>query len=302
MSRILITGANGQLGRRLLPALTATTLPRALVRSERAKKQLARHLAEASQAEVLLADPLDAGALGGVLEDCDAVVHLIGTIRDSANSRLVDSHTSASRALLKAIDGMESPPQHLIYLSILGADATSNSECLRLRAEVENDFAAHAVPSTVIRVPMVLGEGDRASRALSRRAQQNLVLTLRAQSLEQPIYVGDVIKAIMAALMKPPTAHRCYELAGPESVSRRALITRAAATLKLPAPRIISLPLIVGLAAAQLAALVSQTPRISADMLKILDHDDNINAAAAARELGIELTPLDECLARCISR
>ena len=72
---------------------------------------------------------------------------------------------------------------------------------------------------------MVLGEGDYASGALLRRAAQARSFAFRPASLEQPIYAGDVITAIgQAATLKYAGG---LDLAGAESLSRRALLQRA---------------------------------------------------------------------------
>ena len=58
-----------------------------------------------------------------------------------------------------------------------------------------------AVPALILRVAMVLGEDDYASGALRRRAHSRWNVLLRSSSLEQPIYAGDMIAAILADLI-----------------------------------------------------------------------------------------------------
>ena len=57
-----------------------------------------------------------------------------------------------------------------------------------------------ATPALVLRVPMVLGEGDYASAALGRRARKSWNVLLRGASYEQPIYADDVTHAIVAGM------------------------------------------------------------------------------------------------------
>jgi hypothetical protein len=90
------------------------------------------------------------------------------------------------------------------------------------------------------------------------------------------------------------------ELAGPESLSRRALTRRAAALLGRHA-RIVSLPLGVGHAAAWLLERLSDDPPVTRAMLGVLDHDDRIDPLPAATALGITLTPLDDTLQRILA-
>jgi uncharacterized protein YbjT (DUF2867 family) len=154
------------------------------------------------------------------------------------------------------------------------------------------------VPTTVLRVPMVLGEGDFASRALGARARRSFNLLLRGASLEQPIYAGDVIAAIRGALADRGGAG-AFDLAGPESLSRTALVHRAAQVLGRRT-RVASIPLALGLGAAFLLERVSANPPVTRAMLGVLDHDDCIDPEPALAELGITLTSLDETLRLCL--
>jgi NADH dehydrogenase len=170
---------------------------------------------------------------------------------------------------------------------------------LSSKARAEKILLAGAVPTRVIKVPMVLGEGDYASRAVAHKARRALGFELRAGSLEQPIYAGDVIDALRVSIESGP--HRdVLELAGPESLSRRALIQRAGTVLGAT-PRIISVPLGLGLMFAGLLELLLAAPPVTRAMLGVLDHDDAAVSSDALTSLGITLTPLDTMLSKVLS-
>ena len=98
---ILITGANGNLGRRLAAALLPTQAVRAVVRSRRAADQL-EGLGAAGELDVRIVDYLDAGAMAAAARGCTAVVHLVGIIKESSTSRFEDAHEGTSRIVPKA--------------------------------------------------------------------------------------------------------------------------------------------------------------------------------------------------------
>jgi uncharacterized protein YbjT (DUF2867 family) len=303
MPKVLVTGANGHLGRRLIRTLPPTYAIEAVVRSPRARRMLERHVGDRAALTISIADPSKADELAQLAASCDAAVHLIGTIKETRDNRYVDSHTLPAQALVET--AARAGLRRILYLSILGADPASRSHCLRARAEVEHILSQAAIPTTVIRVPMVLGEGDRASLALARRASTRQVFLFRGESLEQPIYAGDVIAAIVNALDRTESGtesqHRVHDLAGPESLSRHTLVVRAAAMLN-QRPVIRSLPLGLGIVLAQVLQWIVSRPPITPEMLRVLDHDDAIDPRPAATELGITLTPLDTMLARCLPR
>ncbi len=297
LPRLLVTGANGHLGRRLLPLVAHRFAVTAVVRSERARATLRNALAPGDvQIEVI--DYQDVAGLGGVVGGCTAVVHLVGILKESRGSRYQEAHEGATRALLDAIG----PAVHsirFVYLSILGAHPASTNRCLASKGRAERMLLETAPESVVIQVPMVLGEGDYAAAALARSARSRIGWAFRSASREQPVYAGDVVAAMAAALLEPGVAGRVFRLAGPESLSRAALIQRAARHLGNSVTTV-SLPFEVGRGLARMMEWVLANPPVTAAMLEVLDHDDDIDPRSACEALNIELTPLDEMLERCI--
>lgn len=298
MARILITGANGHLGRRLIRALPEDDAIEALVRSEKARQTVVMHAGNRRPLKVTIADLRDPLAVAEVASRCDKAVHLVGTIKQTRRNRYRDAHERPAQALAEA--AARGALEHIVYVSILGADPHSASGCLRSRAAAENILLSATTPATVIRVPMVLGEADHASEALAKRAVAKRVALLRADCLEQPIFAGDVARAVLNALRFDPPVSRLLDLAGPESLSRRELVRRAAAVLHRE-PAIYSLPLALGLGLAGLLEMLLSDPPVTRDMIKVLDHDDAIDPTTAASALGLTLTPLDETLQRCVT-
>ena len=292
--RVLITGANGRLGRRLIQRLESTASVRAVVRSDAAARSL-ESLTREGTFDVRVLDYTDAAALAAAASGCTHAVHLVGIIKESSTSAFVDAHERSTIALAAAAAkvGIE----RVLYLSILGAAPTHSNACLASKGRAEALLLAGAVPSLVLRVPMVLGEGDPATRALAARASSRVAVLVRGDSLEQPIYANDVVEALVHAL----AADVCgaLDLAGPVSLPRRALVQRAARVLGTR-PKTLSLPLGLGLAAAWLLEQISRSPPLSRAMLGVLDHDDAIDPTEACRRLRVELTPLDEMLAQCL--
>jgi len=291
---LAITGANGHLGQRLLQRLAPEGPLRALVRSARAAEQV-RGLGLGDAVDVRIVDYGDADALAEALTGCRKVVHLVGIIKESARNRYADAHEGTCHAL--AAGAARAGVERIVYLSILGAGPRSANACLASKGAAEQILQQGSVRASVIRVPMVLGEGDYAAAALAGRARRGFNVLLRGASLEQPIYAGDVVDAVVAALtVDAPAA--AYDLAGPESLSRTSLVHRAARVLGRRT-RVISVPITAGMALAWLLEAVSRNPPVTRAMLGVLDHDDRVNTAPAVTALGIALTPLEVTLERC---
>lgn len=295
---ILITGANGNLGRRLIGALAGRMPVRAVVRSERASSQLDDAPGEV---DVRVIDYLDQAAMNEAARDCRGIVHLVGIIKESATSTFEDAHEGTTRVVVEA--ARQAGVEHVVYLSILGSTPEAGNDCLASKGRAEQIIEQSGVPALILRVPMVLGEGDYATRALAQRAGSRVAFQFRAASLEQPIYAGDVLEAVLAGLGLRGDAAAVsgsYDLAGPESLSRRALTQRAAEVLGARPPTVISLPIALGMALAGLLERFSSSPPFTRAMLGVLDHDDHMDPGSTLAALDLTLTPLNDALRHCL--
>ena len=141
---------------------------------------------------------------------------------------------------------------------------------------------------------MVLGEHDYASKALFYRAIKPLSFTFRSSSLEQPIYAGDVLEAIRSVVLNKVVGS--FDLGGPESLSRKALLQRSSEILG-SSTRVVSVPISVGILSGKIFELIMTNPPITAAMMGVLDHDDSIDTKDAMTKIGLEkLTSLDSML------
>jgi NADH dehydrogenase len=291
--KIVITGANGHLGRRLIRCLSDMPAGEkievlAVVRSKRAEQTLRDEFGPDLAIEVI--EYADQAALGQTLLGADYCIHLVGIIKQTKSNTYDYAHENPARALAAAAS--DARLKGIIYLSILGADRSANP-CLRSRHSAENILRQGGTPVCVVRVPMVLGENDYASMSIRRKAMSAVAVEFRAGSLEQPIYADDVVRAIQSIVTN--FSNETLELAGAESLTREALIRRACQVLGVESTRIVSLPLFVGLGIGGLLELLPDPP-VTRDMLGVLDHDDAIDPTDACTHLGIELTSLDASL------
>lgn len=292
--RVVITGANGHIGRRLIRRLneeSPETEIVALVRSVRAASTIER---ENLRAAVHIVDYGDAPGLRKAVGQCDVIVHLVGIIKASRGNTYEQAHESACRALVSADLGAS----HLVCLGVVGTHPDSGNACFRSRARAEEILMGSDIPASVLRVPMVLGPDDYATWSLGRNGSKKIVFTFRGTSLEQPIYSEDVTTAVLAAMKLSP-AHRVLELAGPESLSRSSLIKRAGRILGHN-PCVASLPVSLGYLVAGILEVLVPNPPVTVAMLGVLDHDDAVDVKACCELLGLELTTLDETLAKVL--
>jgi len=299
--RVLVTGANGHLGRRLVARLTreGRLEARAFVRSERAAETL-RNDPTTEDAEVVVGDYTDELSLTSAMDGCRFVAHFVGIIKASATTSYEAAHEATCRSLARA--AASAGVERIVYLSILGARIDHANGCLASKGRAEEILLSGSVPSTVLRVPMVIGEGDFAAAALRRQATSRVApMVAGGRTRQQPIDAEDVLDAVVAAFHRSGSGGLALDLGGPENLSHRELVARAAKLVGRPPPAVLPVPRALMTALARLMELTSASPGLTRDMLEILEHDDRVEAGVAFELLGIEPTPLDETLARCVA-
>ena len=299
--RILLTGANGHLGQQWLEATTRnppTIATRALVRSDRAAAQVRALGPKAQPEDLRIVDYADREQLATAAQGCNAAIHLVGILKPSPTTSYQDAHEATCQALAAA--SREAGLRQLVYPSIFGAGATSSNACLASKGRAEQILLDSETPTTVLRLPMVLGPGDFATRALAGQARARFVpLVGGGATLQQPIDVRDVVGAMFRALQTSPPLNDVLELGGPETLSHAELIARAAAIVG-GAPRTLSLPLGAVRAVSSLLETFLANPPLSRTVLEVLQHDDSIDNTIACSALDLELRDLDSTLRYCL--
>jgi NADH dehydrogenase len=299
-ARVLVTGANGQIGRRLIERLARSNprvAVRAVVRSERAAETLQGFPVEI-RPEISVVDYRNAEELAEAARDCRYAVHLVGILKQTSNSRYQDAHEASTRAMADAaaMAGL----RRVVYLSILGSDPKSANACLASKGRAEQILLGAKAPALILRVPMVIGPGDVTANIVRREALARVLpLAAGGRSRTQPIYAGDVVEAIAAGLERDDLDDLILDLAGPESLTQREFIERAA-QLYGRRPRVVSIPAALLSTIAGLAERFLPDPPLTKSALEVILSDDDIDSEPARRKLGIELTPLDEILRRCV--
>ena len=290
---IIVSGANGYIGKAFLRRLLQTGHReiRALVRSEKAKNELTT---EFDGLDVVVVDYLDRRSIDSALLEGAHLFHLVGTIRQTREFSFREIHEDLCNAIVEA-------PTKLLKitsLSVTGASFHSINSCLKSRANADRVFDESDVPTAVVRIPMVLGGNGRASETLRKNARKRLVFSFRASSLEQPIFLDDVI-AILFESLKNKSLEGLFDLGGPESITRRELIRLAGRIVRMN-PIIISLPLALVNLFAWLLEKTQKEPLISRATLGVLDHDDNVDNSDTLAAFGLTLTSLDVMLRKVL--
>jgi uncharacterized protein YbjT (DUF2867 family) len=216
-SSVLVTGATGYVGGRLVPRLLdAGYRVRCLARS--APKLAARPWSAHPRVEIVEADLSDTDAVASAMSGCWAAYFLVhsmvstGTRYAEADRQLAERFaTAAGRA------GVE----RIIYLGGLGERGQGLSEHLASRREVEAILSVGSVPVTVLRAAMIIGSGSASFEILRYLVERlPVMVTPRwVKTLSQPIAIGNVLTYLVACLSVPATIGRTFDIGGPDVVT-----------------------------------------------------------------------------------
>jgi uncharacterized protein YbjT (DUF2867 family) len=233
---ILVTGATGYVGGRLVPRLLEAGFSvRCVVREPRKLED--RPWRGDPRVEVIGCCLSDADRLDAAMSGCEAAFYLVHSmIAQGSAYRSRDRELAASLASAAARAGVG----RIVYLGGLGELGDSLSEHLASRREVEQVLAASGVPVTTLRAAMIIGSGSASFEILRYLVEHLPVMVtprwVRTQS--QPIAIRNVLHYLVACLDTPETKGRTIDIGGPEVVSYRELM-RTMAEAREMRPRVV---------------------------------------------------------------
>lgn len=216
---VLVTGATGYIGGRLVSRLTfAGYRVRCLVRDP--SRTQGRPWTR--QVEIVKGDARDYISLKAAMEGVELVYYLIHSLHDGADFHQRD--LLLARYFSRA--AKEAHVKRIIYLGGLGDPETTLSPHLRSRHEVGNVLRGSGVPVTEFRAAVIVGSGG-ASFELIRYISERMPIILCPSFLStrvQPIGLRNVIEYLIAAIQTPESADRIIDIGGSDLLTYKEMI------------------------------------------------------------------------------
>ncbi|MGH1359518.1 MAG: complex I NDUFA9 subunit family protein [Burkholderiaceae bacterium] len=288
---LLVIGGTGFIGQRLVSRLSGDNYD-IVVPTKR--RRHGRDLFLLPKVQVVTTDIHDDAQLDPLIEAADAVINLVGVLHSSApvddaayGPEFAKAHVELPQRIATACARYG---KRLVHISALGADperAQLPSGYLRSKADGERAIAASGLKEfTVLRPSVVFGPGDKFLNMFATLQQFFPVMPLaRGGAQLQPVFVGDLVTAIVNVLNNVLTFGRAYEVAGPEIFTLRELVALAGEYSGHPR-KIIDLPDAAGRLQARALELAPGPTLMSRDNFDSLAKP-NIATGPLAPELGI---------------
>lgn len=206
LGTVVVTGANGQVGQRLLAALQGKC---------RQVIALVRQPLDLLATEVM-ADWMNSPAAKEAIAQADAVVHLAGTLKPKQGD-YIGANIKPTEVLVSALTPQT---KRLVFLSYIGASEQSANAYRSTKAKAEHLLQASGIPLTIFRCSHIIGSPERpGATAKSLLSQNGKAVTVLGSGHQQvmPVYIDDVVAAIIAALEQEHNG--VFNLVGSECLS-----------------------------------------------------------------------------------
>jgi len=236
--KILLTGANGYIGMRLLPVLVRNG--HEVVCFVRDKRRMHVDEAIADSISFYEGDLLKKESLQDIPQDIDAAYYLVHSIGASADYEKLEAQ--AAYNFVDAINKTQC--QQVIYLSgIVNDDKLSKH--LRSRKNVEDILMNGSIPTTVLRAGIIIGSGG-ASFEIIRDLVEKLPVMVAPKwvsTKSQPIALRNVLQYLVGVLDQEAAYQKIYDIGGPEVLTYKEMLLQFAEVRNLTR-RIISVPVL----------------------------------------------------------
>lgn len=282
---VTLVGGGGFLGRYVAQELLAAGARVRIAQRDPRRAWFLKPLGGLGQTQFVAADLRKPESVVRAVAGSDAVVNLVGILAGDFAAVQADGARVVAQAAASA------GASALVHVSAIGADASSDSAYARTKGEGEAAVRAAFPAATVLRPSIVFGREDQfVNRFAAMIAKAPVVPVLRGGTKFQPVYVGDVAKAVVTILGDAAHAGKTFELGGPDVISMGELQRWIARAIGRPA-RFVELPDAAGSAIASLGFLPGAP--ITRDQWKLLARDNVVGPhAEGLAALGVAATPL----------
>ena len=293
---VTVYGGSGFLGRHVVQALARTGCR---IRVAVRRPDLAgflQPLGGVGQIHAVQANLRFPESVAQAAEDADVLVNLVGILHETGKQKFSSVQADGPRWVAHAANDVGA--RELVHVSAIGADKNSPSHYAQSKAAGEAHVLKSFPDAVILRPSVVFGPEDEFFNRFAALARMSPMLPLigGGKTRFQPVFAGDVAKAVVAAIEGRASAGRTYELGGPEIFTFKQVLQRI---LEYCGRRRLLVPMPFWLAYTKAAVLqLLPSPLLTVDQVRLLESDNvvSVNAKTTRRTLeglGIDPVPVE---------
>ena len=291
--RVLVTGATGFVGHRLVPVLAADHEVHVLVRD-------AAGYDPPVDVVVHEGDVLEPGSFDEALAEVKAAYYLIHSMRTGEDFAERDRRAAANFRDAADAAGVE----RVVYLGGLGEEGDDLSHHLESRREVERVLGEGACALTTLRAAVIIGAGS-ASFDMIRQLAGRLPFMITPRWVRnecQPIAIDDVLSYLAGVIETPATAGNTYEIGGPEVFTYEELLRTTARVMGRREPLVVPVPVLTPRLSSYWVGLVTDADfRVAQPLIDGLKNPVVVTDHTVEDHIDPDLTPYEVAVRRALS-
>lgn len=286
-----VFGGSGFIGRYIVKRLAKKGfIVRVAVRDPEAALFL-KPMGAVGQVVPLYASLTNEAAVRRAVDDADLVVNAVGILAENRSGDFQRVHAEGPGLIGRL--ATTARVGRLVHLSAIGADPRSQSRYGISKGNGEEMLRAAFPHATILRPSLVFGPEDALFNRFASMARLLPFMPVICGGTKfQPVYVGDVADAVMAALTRPEAPGNVYEIGGPRIWSMREILGYVLQETARHR-RLVDIPMGMARLQASMMELVPGKP-LTRDQLLMLQQDNVTHSGMPGlAELGIMPTPVE---------
>ena len=208
--KVAVTGANGFVSKILRNFLHENKINVLAI----SRKNFRKHVTEIKITSRNLLEP----KLQSKLKNYDALVHLVGIGRQSSEATFEEVNLNFTKNVIKVCK--KAGVKKIIFISGLGVSKNNQSDYFISKYNAEREIINSGLDYTIFRASYIMGKTDYLTKALSMQMKKGTISIPGSGKYRlQPIFVLDVAKIILEAVLEKKFSKKIIDLVGPQKIS-----------------------------------------------------------------------------------
>jgi len=207
---IVVVGANGFVGKNLRSFLYENKLNVLAI----SRKNFQKHSSEIKIISTNVSEP----KLQSKLKNYSALINLIGIGRQTPKSTFEEINLNLTKDVIKTCKN--AGIKKIIFISGLGVSKSNTSDYFASKYKAEQEIINSGLDYTIFRASYIMGKTDHLTKALSKQMKNGVIVIPGSGKYRlQPIFVSDVVKIILEAVLEKKFSKKIIDLVGPQKIS-----------------------------------------------------------------------------------